>query len=72
MAHAEGSVRYLKCEQRPVRYGKSKMTVSEFCKWEDVSLATFYNWRKKFATGNVAKRVTNRLPSGTCKCDEPR
>ena len=72
MAHAVGSVRYREWEQRLERYAKSKLTVSEFCEWEGVSPAAFYNWRKKLATGNVAKRVTNRLPSGTSKCEEPR
>ncbi|MFN5799193.1 MAG: IS66 family insertion sequence element accessory protein TnpA, partial [Planctomyces sp.] len=37
-------------------YAKSKLTVSEFCEWEGVSPATFCNWRKKLATGNVTKR----------------
>ncbi|MFN5977178.1 MAG: hypothetical protein ACK48U_22235, partial [Planctomyces sp.] len=46
--------------------------MNEFCEWEGVSPATFCNWRKKLTTGNVAKRVTNRVPSGTSKCDELR
>ena len=72
MAHAVGSVRYLGWEQRLEGYAQSQLTVNEFCEWEGVSPATFCHWRKKLATGNVAKRVTNRVPSGTSKCDELR
>ena len=72
MAHTVGSVSYLKSERRLERYAQSQLTVNEFCVWEGVSPATFCNWRKKLATGNVAERVTHRRPSGTSKCDEPR
>ncbi|MFN9291652.1 MAG: IS66 family insertion sequence element accessory protein TnpA, partial [Planctomyces sp.] len=71
MAHAVGSVRHLEWVQRLERYAQSQLTVNEFCEWEGVSPATFYNWRKKLATGNVAERVMHRRPSGTSKCDEP-
>jgi len=47
MAHAVGSVRHLECVQRLERYPQSQLTVNEFCEWEGVSPATFYNWRKK-------------------------
>lgn len=71
MAHAVGSVRHLEWVKRLERYAQSQLTVNEFCEWEGVSPATFYNWRKKLATGNVAERVMHRRPSGTSKCDEP-
>ena len=47
MAHAVGSVRHLEWVQRLERYAQSQLTVNEFCEWEGVSPATFYNWRKK-------------------------
>ncbi|MFN9295724.1 MAG: IS66 family insertion sequence element accessory protein TnpA, partial [Planctomyces sp.] len=53
MAHTVGSVSYLKSERRLERYAQSQLTVNEFCVWEGVSPATFCNWRKKLATGNV-------------------
>ena len=29
------------------QYEKSELTVAEFCDWAGVSVATFYNWRRK-------------------------
>ena len=71
MARAMGSVRHLEWVQRLERYAQSQLTVNEFCEWEGVSPATFYNWRKKLATGNEAERVIHRRPSGSSKCDQP-
>ncbi len=36
-------------EQRLARRESSGLTVAEFCEWEGVSVAAFYQWRKKFS-----------------------
>jgi transposase-like protein len=42
--------------ERLRRHEKSGQTVAEFCEWEGVSAAAFYNWRKKLTGGNFTSR----------------
>ena len=36
--------------RRMQRFSQSRLTVAEFCDREDVSVATFYQWRRKLVT----------------------
>ena len=40
-------VKHQKWRSRFRRFSKLGLTVAEFCHWEGVSVATFYNWRRK-------------------------
>jgi len=44
-------------EDRLARRESSGLTVAEFCEWEGVSVAAFYQWRKKLS-GETACRPT--------------
>lgn len=57
-------------EERLRRYAKSGLTVVEFCEWEGVSTATFYNWRKKL-TGGFGKRPVTGSRRVTLSRAEP-
>jgi len=45
------------------QYEKSELTVAEFCDWAGVSVATFYNWRRKMADGLQALEPQTHMPS---------
>ena len=47
-------------EERLLRFGKSGLTVAEFCEWEGVSPASYYNWRKRLGR----EQAPNRDASG--------
>lgn len=49
-------------EDRFRRYMHSGLSVTEFCEWEGISTATFYNWRKKLAAGGGPVRSSDRSP----------
>ena len=57
--------RRLEWEERVRRYVESGLSVVEFCEWEGVSTATFYNWRKKL-TGDHSRR-RRRRSTGTAR-----
>jgi len=40
-------VKHQKWRSRLQRFSQLGLTVAEFCHWEGVSVATFYNWRRK-------------------------
>lgn len=42
-------------EQRLARRESSGLTVAEFCEWEGVSVAAFYQWRKKFSSKSESR-----------------
>lgn len=42
--------------QRLTRFGRSGLPVARFCAQEGVSVASFYNWRKKLAPGGGRQR----------------
>ena len=50
------------CEwaERIRRRRESGLTVAEFCEWEGVSVASFYNWQKKLR-GTTSRRRTVEL-----------
>lgn len=49
-------------EDRFRRYVQSALSVTEFCDWEGISTATFYNWRKKLAAGGGPVRSSDHSP----------
>jgi hypothetical protein len=48
------------------RFSELGVTVAEFCDWEGVSVATFYNWRRKCDVGLI------RRDSDAGSIDPPR
>jgi hypothetical protein len=40
------------------------MTVAEFCRREDVSVASFYLWRRKLAETTIAEEATVKQSAG--------
>ncbi len=40
-------IKFSNWAERLRRCADSKLTVGEFCVWEEVSVAAFYGWRKK-------------------------
>lgn len=42
-------------EERLVRFFASKVTVAEFCRREDVSVASFYYWKRRLRASEVAE-----------------
>lgn len=40
-------VKHQEWRKRFQRFSQLDLTVAEFCHWEGVSVATFYNWRRK-------------------------
>lgn len=40
-------VKHQEWRKRFERFSQLDLTVAEFCHWEGVSVATFYNWRRK-------------------------
>ena len=56
------------CEwaERIRRRRESGLTVTEFCEWEGVSVATFYNWQKKLrGMKSVRETVELVTPEGS-------
>ena len=56
------------CEwsERIRRWGESGLTVAEFCEWEGVSVASFYNWQKKLrGTTSRSQSVELVTPEGS-------
>jgi hypothetical protein len=51
-------------EERLARREFSELTVAEFCEWEGVSVAAFYQWRKKLSGRPAGRRssVQGALP----------
>lgn len=49
-------------QARLTRYSGSGLTVAEFCRLEDVSSASFYQWRRKLQNGSAG------VPGGGVPC----
>ena len=49
MARSASSHKRSEWRQRLGRFAQSKSSVAEFCQREEVSVASFYQWRKKLA-----------------------
>ncbi len=46
------------------RFQHTKATLAQFCRDEGVSIASFYQWRKRFATNPLARSAAARPPVG--------
>ena len=57
MGQSASAVRRSQWEQRVERFTRSQMTVSEFCRREEVSEASFYQWRRRLAETATAKEA---------------
>ena len=49
MIRGASAMRRAQWQKRMERFVGSQMTVGEFCRREDVSVAAFYQWRRKLA-----------------------
>jgi hypothetical protein len=54
-------------EDRLARRESSGLTVAEFCEWEGVSVAAFYQWRKKFSDGTESRPASNQPASAVSR-----
>jgi len=52
---------------RLVRFGKSSLTVKEFCQKEGVSNPSFYQWRKRLEKGPQVAKDAGRSDGGPTK-----
>ncbi|MCA9036892.1 MAG: hypothetical protein KDA91_17275 [Planctomycetaceae bacterium] len=60
-------------EQRLARRESSGLTVAEFCEWEGVSVAAFYQWRKKFSSKSESRHwPPHDVTSTSCDGDTLR
>lgn len=50
--------------ERIRRRQASGLTVAEFCEWEGVSVASFYNWQKKLSGTESVKQTVDLVMSG--------
>ena len=50
MSRGSDSVKVLEWRRRIERFGRSELSVYEFCQDEGVSSASFYQWRKRLGT----------------------
>jgi len=50
--------------ERIRRRQASGLTVAEFCEWEGVSVASFYNWQKKLSGTESVKQTVELVTSG--------
>jgi hypothetical protein len=48
--------------ERLRRYERAEMTVAEFCQREGVSVASFYQWRKRLAEASAGRRQMRSTP----------
>ena len=46
------------------RFKRSRLTVVEFCSSEDVSVPSFYQWRKKLAAERVSRQASRIRRAG--------
>ena len=51
---------------RLARRESSGLTVAEFCEWEGVSMAAFYQWRKKLRGETACRPTPKQRPSAIC------
>lgn len=50
--------------RRMRRFSRSRLTVAEFCDREDVSVAAFYQWRRKLAALRQPPAAAAQAPGG--------
>ena len=64
MGQSASAIRRSQWQQRLQRFTRSQMTVAEFCRREEVSVASFYQWRRKLAeTATAAEAEVPFAPS---------
>lgn len=54
-------------EDRLSRRESSGLTVAEFCEWEGVSVAAYYQWRKKFSDGAESRPASKQSASAVSR-----
>ena len=57
MGRSASVSRRLQWQKRVGRFARSKMTVAEFCRGEHVSVASFYQWRRRLAETATAEEA---------------
>ena len=57
MGRSASAERLALWQERLGRFTRSPMTVAEFCRREKVSVASFYQWRRKLAAPATAEKV---------------
>ena len=55
MVRSASATRRLQWQKRLGRFTRSKLTVAEFCRREEVSEAAFYQWRRRLAETPAAE-----------------
>lgn len=58
MGRGASAIRRTQWQKRFERFTRSPLTVAEFCRREDVSVASFYQWRRRLASTASADEVT--------------
>lgn len=64
MGRSASAIRHSQWRKRLGRFTRSQMTVAEFCRREEVSVAAFYQWRRRLAETATAQEATF-TPSAT-------
>jgi len=57
MGRSASVSRRLQWQKRLGRFTRSKLTVAEFCRGEHVSVASFYQWRRRLAETETAEEA---------------
>lgn len=60
MGRSASAIRRSQWQKRLGRFTRSKMTVAKFCRREDVSVASFYQWRRRLAETETAEQATGK------------
>lgn len=60
MGRSASATRRSQWQKRLGRFTRSQMTVAEFCRREEVSVASFYQWRRKLAETATAEEEAFR------------
>ena len=65
MGHRVDHGKHGEWAERIRRRRESGLTVAEFCEWEGVSVASFYNWQKKLRGATSGRQTTELVtPEG--------
>ena len=58
MGRSARAIRRSQWQKRLGRFTRSQMTVAEFCRREEVSVAAFYQWRRRLADTATAEAAS--------------
>jgi transposase-like protein len=64
MARGSDGERVAVWQKRVRRYSRSGLTVAAFCAQEEVSVASFYYWRRKFGAKQRPAGATRQVAAG--------